>query len=70
MVPDANKVSLLYRGSRDGWTHSDFHTYCDSKGRTLSLFLSSKGYLAAGYTSVPWSRGGDLEREDKEAFLI
>jgi hypothetical protein len=31
-IPDFNhntKVSLLYRGSRDGWMHQDFHNLCD-----------------------------------------
>ena len=34
----------------------------------MSIFQSSRGYLAAGYSSIAWSsKGGD--KEDKEAFV-
>ena len=33
------------------------------------LFSSSKGYLAAGYTSIPWA-SDDKYEEDKEAFVL
>ncbi len=72
-MPDINKVSLLYRASRDGWDSKDFHNYCDDRGRTLSLYRSSKGYLSAGYASVVWTSGpkfgGNLV-EDKQAFVF
>ncbi len=31
------ELSLLYRGSRDGWLAIDFHSRCDIKGATLTL---------------------------------
>jgi hypothetical protein len=33
---------LLFRGSRDGWTAKDFHSRCDGKGPTVSLFRTEK----------------------------
>ena len=32
------KTYLRFRGSRDGWKAIDFHSRCDGKGPTLSLF--------------------------------
>ncbi len=34
----------------------------------MSIFQSSRGYLAAGYSSIAWSSEGNA-REDKEAFV-
>jgi hypothetical protein len=31
-------LSLLYSGHIHGWNLKDFHSHCDSKGRTVSLF--------------------------------
>jgi len=31
-------ISLLYRGSIHGWMSHDFHSRCDKKGPTISLF--------------------------------
>jgi hypothetical protein len=65
---DATGLELLYRGSDHGWDPRNFHSRCDGKGRTVSIFESAVGYLAAGYTSLPWaSEGGD--KEDSSAFL-
>ncbi len=29
---------LLYSGSINGWNYKDFHSLCDGKGPTISLF--------------------------------
>jgi hypothetical protein len=31
-------INKLFKASRDGWTAKDFHSKCDGKGPTLSLF--------------------------------
>jgi len=65
---DATGLELLYRGSEHGWDPKDFHERCNGKGRTLSIFESSKACLAAGYTSLPWRSYG-FNKEDSSAFL-
>jgi len=65
---DATGLELLYRGSEHGWSPNNFHDRCDYKGRTVSIFESSKAYLAAGYTSLPWTSEGGY-KEDSSAFL-
>ena len=44
---------LLYRASRDGWTASNFHSCCDSKGPTVTV-IKSANYIFGGYTDRSW----------------
>ena len=64
------ETSLIYCGRGDyGWTAEDFHYHCDNKGPTVKVIRSTKGVLAAGFTSVPWqSSGGD--KSDPTAFVF
>jgi len=53
------KFTLLYRGSRDGYTASSFHGKCDStKGTFTILRNKSNGYLFGGYFAGNWSGSG------------
>jgi hypothetical protein len=60
---------LLYRGSRDGWTGKDFHSRCDDKGATLTLYKIKDGSCFGGYTSVPWNSGTRTQC-DKTAMIF
>ena len=55
IIPKFKSIKLLYNADSDGWKPADFHSRCDGKGRTLSIFRSSKDFLSAGYTSVPFT---------------
>ena len=69
LADHGNTTTLLYRGSRDGWTASDFHRLCDGKGPTVVLYYTSKDRVCGSFTSVSWqSEGGN--KEDHEAFLF
>lgn len=48
-----SKVTLLYRGSRDGFRSSDFHKKCDLKGPTLVLVKSNEFYFG-GVNACDW----------------
>ncbi|KAK3749967.1 hypothetical protein QZH41_000265 [Actinostola sp. cb2023] len=51
-----SKCILLYRGSRDGWKASTFHSNCDSfKGPTMVVIKSTGGYIFGGYTAQSWA---------------
>eukprot|EP00347_Sterkiella_histriomuscorum_P018043 403347007 len=39
------QYSLLYKGSRDGFTAESFHSKYDNKGATVTFILSAFGYL-------------------------
>ena len=45
-------MTLLYRGSRDGWTQAYFHSRCDGKSPTISLFKVKNGPCIGGYTEA------------------
>jgi hypothetical protein len=64
---------LLYSGHLHGWEYKDFHSRCDSKGRTVSLFQIKDGDCIGGYTSQCWespeSVYGKL-KADSSAFLF
>ena len=48
------KWSLLYRGSRDGFEASYFHSRCDGLPNTLTIVKSTNGNIFGGYTTIPW----------------
>ena len=69
LIPDKPfKATLVYRATRDGWEPDVFHRLCDDIGRTVTFYKSDKGYVCAGYTSIPWKSYGE-SKTDKEAFL-
>jgi len=60
--------TLLYSGHLHGWNAKDFHSRCDSKGRTVSLFQIKDGDCIGGYTSQCWDNNGF--KADSSAFLF
>lgn len=71
IAKDVVSIELIYRASRDGWDFADFHRHCDDMGPTLSLIRSTKGYLCAGYTSLPWTSAKEFStmKADPDAFI-
>jgi len=55
-------LSLLYRGSRDGFAANIFHSKCDNKGPTVTILKSTGGYVFGGYSTVPWESTGQYKR--------
>ncbi len=49
---DFNTV-LQYRASRDGWNASDYHRFCDDKGPTLTLIMTTNNVLCGGFLKLP-----------------
>ena len=47
-------ITLIYRGSRDGWKARNFHDKCDGKGANIVIMKSKAGKIFGGYTSVGW----------------
>ena len=62
--------TLLYSGHLHGWTYKDFHSRCDSKGRTVSLFQIEQGDCIGGYTSQHWESEWNKWKADNSAFLF
>ena len=63
------EMKLLYKLTIHGDSASTFHSYCNSKGYTLTLVRTNKGYRSGGFTSQSWtSSGGNID--DQNAFLF
>jgi len=57
---DSHEYKLLLRGSRDGFTSSDFHRLCNDKGPTVTIIkVKGTGQLIGGYTPSSWRSNGD-----------
>jgi hypothetical protein len=63
------KLSLLYRGSRDGLHTEKFHAKCDGRGATLTVVRSKKGNVFGGYASLPWANSGGY-KQDASAYIF
>jgi hypothetical protein len=48
-------TTLLYRGSRDGWTYNEFYKLCRDKSLTISLFKIKDGDCIGGLRYAKWS---------------
>ena len=69
------KIKLLYKASRDGDSYKDFYRLCESKGPTVTVVLTTKGYKFGGFTKLSWKNptngaGNNKYYKDKEAFLF
>ena len=63
------EMKLLYKLTVHGDSASTFHSNCNSKGYTLTLVRTNKGYRSGGFTSQSWtSSGGNID--DQNAFLF
>jgi len=45
---------LRYRGTRDGFSATNFHSNCDNIGATV-IIIRANGYLFGGYTPLSWN---------------
>ena len=49
-----NKQMVLYKATRDGFTHKDFQLKCYGKGEVWVIISDVKGNVFGGYTSRGW----------------
>ena len=63
------EMEMIYNGSIDGFTSTDFHRKCDNMGPTISIIQTEHGNIFGGYSSISWlNKGGG--KQDKNAFLF
>jgi hypothetical protein len=80
IVPDFPKLfedfkkkqyTLLWRGSRDGFHASSFHSRCNGHPNTLTVILDTKGNIFGGFTPVEWeSQGGYKADPSLKSFIF
>ena len=64
------EFQLIYRGSRDGMTHKDYHNKCDNKEKIIILIKSDKGNIFGGYASKSWKIEHFSYQDDPNCFLF
>jgi hypothetical protein len=66
------QFSVLWRGSRDGFSASEFHGRCDDHGNTLIVILDTKGNIFGGFTPVKWESAMHQYKADSslKSFLF
>ena len=65
------KFSLIYRGSRDGWTSSNFHSKCDNKSKTITIIKTYTNNIFGAYRSLPFKKVNEQTYcADETAFLF
>jgi hypothetical protein len=65
-----DKWSLLYRGSRDGFEPYEFHSRCDGKSPTLTIYKARESsFIFGGFTTAKWHQS-NAYISDSKAFLF
>lgn len=52
---DSFESKLIYRGTRDGFMSTDFHTRCDGALNTVCVMKDDDGNIMGGFADAPWS---------------
>ncbi len=60
----------LYRGSRDGFSASSFHSKCDNKTGTLTIIKSTNGNIFGGFTTQNWFTNYPQFKSDSSAYIF
>merc|ERR1719495_1137891 len=62
---------LLYQGSKDGFSPSNFHDRCNSKGANVVIIETTSGTVFGGYTDQSWgSRGSYVSSSPTFLFRL
>jgi hypothetical protein len=66
-----HKWRLLYRGSRDGFTSSNFHSKYDGQSPTVTIILTTKNFIFGGFTPIAWDSSGSYKADSsQQSFLF
>jgi hypothetical protein len=65
------RFTLLWRGSRDGFSASEFHLRCCGRANTLTIIEDTKGNIFGGFTPLKWESSGSNKCDDSlKSFLF
>jgi hypothetical protein len=66
-----HKWVLLYRGTHDGFESSNFHGKCDGSSNTVTLILTTKGFIFGGFTPIAWNSKNEWGQDkSQQSFLF
>jgi hypothetical protein len=62
---------LLYRGSRDGFGGKNFHEKCDGQSNTITMILTTEGFIFGGFTPIAWDSSNSSKADgSQKSFLF
>eukprot|EP01099_Mayorella_cantabrigiensis_P006168 TRINITY_DN5100_c0_g1_i1.p1 TRINITY_DN5100_c0_g1~~TRINITY_DN5100_c0_g1_i1.p1 ORF type:complete len:440 (-),score=93.34 TRINITY_DN5100_c0_g1_i1:81-1352(-) len=68
---ELTKLTLLFRGSEDGFGSDKFHNKCDSQGPTITIFRTKTGRVSGGYAHVSWHSKREVSEDPEgKSFLF
>jgi hypothetical protein len=68
---ETKRWQLLYRGTRDGFGTSHFHAKCDQQSNTLTIILTTAGYVFGGFTPIAWDSSSSYKIDNTgKSFLF
>jgi hypothetical protein len=67
---EGNQLRLLSRGSRDGFGASDFHNKCDNKSNTVTIILTTKGFIFGGFSSLSWDSSNQWKVDSERKSFV
>ncbi|ETO31027.1 hypothetical protein RFI_06092 [Reticulomyxa filosa] len=66
-----NKIRLLFRASRDGFSVYDFHNKCDNKGATVTVVQSNvHNHVFGGFTNLSWTSSNAGYTKENNSFIF
>jgi hypothetical protein len=69
-IKNSYEFKLLFRGSRDGFTHKKFHEICDNQSRTVSIFkVKDSREILGGFNPIEW-KSDDGYSTTKDSFIF
>jgi hypothetical protein len=68
------EFKLLFRGSRDGFTHRKFHEFCDNQPHTVTIIkVKDSDEILGGYNPITWKKAKtffEIYGDTKESFIF
>jgi hypothetical protein len=64
------KLSLLYRGSRDGFNSNAFHSKVQLKKPTISIIKTKTDHIFGGYSDVAFNKNLNSPQKSDKCFLF
>jgi hypothetical protein len=62
---------LLYRGTRGSFRDAHFHLKCDQRSHTVTIILTTAGYIFGGFTPIAWDSSNTWKADNTgKSFLF
>ncbi|CAG8659933.1 11036_t:CDS:2, partial [Paraglomus occultum] len=70
-VQTSSSLNLLYRGSRDGYKPSVFHSLCDNQGSTVTVIrIKGTNEIIGGFNPTSWNKAFQKYTHTSISFLF